>query len=476
MSSLLQQVQQTIQDYQMLARGHTLLIAVSGGPDSMVLLHTLWHLRELLALQLCVAHLNHQMRPSATEDALFVETTAHDLGIRCVCKTIDVPTYQRQHKLSREDAARQVRYTFLRATAAQLGADRIAVGHTADDQAETVLLHLLRGSGLRGLCGMPPVRAPIIRPLIRVLRRDVLAYVRTHRLPCREDPTNYQRRYTRNRIRLDLLPVLQQCYNPRLVQALCNTAQLLADDEAALQAVSRQHFLSARLPSTLEQIQVKIDALTPLPPTLQRRVLREALHEIMGSLQGITSRHIAAILVLLRAGAGHKWLQLPQGVVVERRYEVLLIHRQVPSAAVDVDMPLPVPGVCRIEALGVTIVSDLFRHEAAVGPFPTGEVTWLDADRVGQDVRVRTRRPGDRLQPLGSVYTKKLKAFLIDAKVPRAVRDRLPLVVTRAGIAWVAGVRPAEWAKVIPTTRVILRLQVLRHVSGTAADTVLERP
>jgi tRNA(Ile)-lysidine synthase len=476
MSSLLQQVQQTIQDYQMLARGHTLLIAVSGGPDSMVLLHTLWHLREPLALKLCVAHLNHQMRPSATEDALFVETTAHDLGIRCVCKTIDVPTYQRQHKLSREDAARQVRYTFLRATAAQLGADRIAVGHTADDQAETVLLHLLRGSGLRGLCGMPPVRAPIIRPLIRVLRRDVLAYVRTHRLPCREDPTNYQRRYTRNRIRLDLLPVLQQCYNPRLVQALCNTAQLLADDEAALQAVSRQHFLSARLPSTLEQIQVKIDALTPLPPTLQRRVLREALHEIMGSLQGITSTHIAAILVLLRAGAGHKWLQLPQGVVVERRYEVLLIHRQVPSAAVDVDMPLPVPGVCRIEALGVTIVSDLFRHEAAVGPFPTGEVTWLDADRVGQDVRVRTRRPGDRLQPLGSVYTKKLKAFLIDAKVPRAVRDRLPLVVTRAGIAWVAGVRPAEWVKVIPTTRVILRLQVLRHVSGTAADTVLERP
>jgi tRNA(Ile)-lysidine synthase len=475
MNSLLQQVQQTLQEYQMLDRGRTLLVAVSGGPDSMVLLHTLWHLREPLAIKLFVAHLNHQMRPGATEDALFVEATANDLGIRCISTTIDVLSYQRQHKLSPEDAARQVRYAFLRATAAQLGADRIAVGHTADDQAETVLLHLLRGSGLRGLCGIPPIRGPIIRPLIRVLRRDVLEYARRHRVPCRDDPTNAQRRYTRNRIRLDLLPALQQGYNPRFVQALCTTAQLLADDEAALQAMSRQCFLSARLPSTSEQIQLQIDALTPLAPGLQRRVLRRALKEVMGGLQGITSRHIAAILALLRPRAGSKWLQLPQGVVVERRYEVLRIYRQVPSAAVDVNVLLPVPGVCGIEALGVTIVSDLFRHEAATGPFPTGEVTWLDADSVGRNVRVRTRRPGDCLQPLGSIYPKKLKAFLIDAKVPRVVRDRLPLVIGRQGIAWVAGVRPAEWAKVTPATRMILRLQLCRHGSWMAADPAFER-
>ncbi len=474
MNALLQQVHQTIQDYQMIARGHTLLVAVSGGPDSMVLLHTLWRLCQPLAIKLRIAHLNHQMRPSAAEDALFVETVAHDLGIDCISKAIDVPAYQRQHKLSPEDAARQVRYAFLRATAAQLGADRIAVGHTADDQAETVLLHLLRGSGLRGLCGMPPLRAPIVRPLIRVLRRDVLEYLRTHRLPCREDPTNYQRRYTRNRIRLDLLPALQRGYNPRLVQALCSTAQLLADDEAALQAMSHQHFVSAHLPAATELIQLKIDKLTCLPPSLQRRVLREALNGVMGNLQRVTSTHIAAMRALLQPGVGHKWLQLPQGVVVERRYEVLLIHRQGRSAAPDVDVPLPVPGVCRIDALGVSIVSDLFRHEAAAGPFPTGEVTWLDADRVGQGARVRTRQPGDRLQPLGSSYTRKLKAFLIDAKVPRVVRDRLPLVVSSAGIAWVAGMRPAEWAKVVPATRLILRLELLRDDSDMAADTALE--
>jgi tRNA(Ile)-lysidine synthase len=474
MDPLLQRVQQTIQDYQMLELGHTVLVAVSGGIDSMVLLHMLWHLRESLTLQLCVAHLNHQMRPNATEDAAFVETSARVLGLRCICQTSDVPAYQRQLKLSPEDAARRVRYAFLRATATQLGADRIAVGHTADDQAETVLLHLLRGSGLRGLGGIPPVQGPVIRPLIRVPRADILHYVRAHRVPFREDPSNAQLQYTRNRVRHDLLPALCQHYNPRLVQALCTTAQLLADDEAALQAMAHQHFLAARLVVTPASMRLQIDVLTSLPRALQRRVLRQALSELMSSLQGVTSTHIAAIMALLRPNAGNKRLKLPQGVTVERQYEVLLLHRQAPSIAVDVEVPLPVPGVCRVEALAVTIMSAQLPRQAAVGPFPTGDVVWLDAEKVGQDAHVRTRRSGDRLQPLGSVYAKKLKDFLIDAKVPRAVRDRLPLVVTSAGIAWVGGVRPAEWAKVTPTTRAILRLELHRHTPETAVVTALK--
>jgi tRNA(Ile)-lysidine synthase len=160
---------------------------------------------------------------------------------------------------------------------------------------------------------------------------------------------------------------------------------------------------------------------------------------------------------------------------VERRYDVLLIHRQAPTAVVHVDVSLPVPGVCRVEALGVTIMSDQLPRHAVAGPFPSGDVTWLDAERVGRDVRVRTRRSGDRLQPLGSVHAKKLKAFLIDAKIPHALRDRLPLVVTSTGIAWVAGVRPAEWAKVTPATRAILRLQLFRHPPEKAVDTAVER-
>jgi tRNA(Ile)-lysidine synthase len=476
MDAFLQQVRQTIQEHQMFERGHTVLVAVSGGADSMVLLQALWQLRDLLALRLCVAHLNHQMRPNALEDARFVETTAHRLGLRCICDRSDVPTYQRQHKLSPEDAARRVRYAFLQATAAQLGAERIAVGHTADDQAETVLLHLLRGSGLRGLGGIAPVHGRIVRPLMQVSHADIVAYAQAHRILFRDDPSNDQRQYTRNRIRLDLIPALRQHYNSRLVPALCRTARLLADDEAALQAIAHRHFLAARLAAVPGAVPLQIDALTPLPLGLQRRVLREALAEVMGGLQGVTATHIAAILALLQSEARNKWLGLPRGVVVERRNDVLLLHREVPSATAHVDVALPIPGVCRVEALGVTIVSAQLPRHAAAGPFPSGDVTWLDADRVGPHVRVRTRRSGDRLQPLGSVYAKALKAFLIDAKIPRAVRNRLPLVVTRTGIAWVAGVRPAEWAKVTSTTRTILRLQLLRHPPEKAVDTALERP
>jgi tRNA(Ile)-lysidine synthase len=312
--------------------------------------------------------------------------------------------------------------------------------------------------------------------LMQVSHADIVAYAQRHRIPFRDDPSNDQRQYTRNRIRLDLIPALRQHYNARLVPALCRTARLLADDEAALQAIARRHFLAARLAAAPGAVPLQIDALTPLPLGLQRRILREALAEVMGGLQGVTARHIAAILALLQSEARNQWLGLPRGVVAERRYGVLLIHREIPSATVHVDVALPIPGVCRVEALGVTIVSAQLPRHAAAGPFPSGDVTWLDADSVGPDVRVRTRRPGDRLHPLGSAYAKTLKTFLIDAKIPRAVRNRLPLVVTSTGIAWVAGVRPAEWAKVTSRTRTILRLRLLRHPPEKAVDTALERP
>jgi tRNA(Ile)-lysidine synthase len=474
MDPLLRHVQQTIQAYHMFESGHTLLLAVSGGPDSMAMLHALCQLRERCTVELFIAHLNHRMRPSASQDALFVEAAARDFGIPCISERVNVPAYRRRFKLSPEDAARRVRYAFLRATAESLGANHIAVGHTADDQAETVLLRLLRGSGLRGLCGIPPVRQPIIRPLIQVHRRDIMLYLRKHRVPFREDPSNRQRRYTRNRLRLDLLPQLQKSYNPRVVQALCTTAQLLAADEAALQSVAQEQFYAARLRATPDQVHLRVAMITPLPPALQRRVLREALAEALGHLQGVTRTHLAHILALLRTAAGTKWLTLPGGAVVERRYDVLIVHRQAPPAAVRVAQPVSAPGAWKIEALGVTLMSAIVRCGTPVTSLPTGDVAWLDADKVGRDLCVRTRQPGDRFQPLGSPSTsKKLKTFLIDAKVPRAERDRLPLIVARAGIAWVAGVRPADWAKVIPATREILRLRLIRHAPQKAAGAVL---
>ena len=473
MDPLLRRVQQTIQDYHMCEPGHTLLVAVSGGPDSMALLHALYQLRESFAIQLIIAHLNHQMRRGAIQDVRFVKAEAHDLGIPCITQSLDVPAYQRRYKLSPEDAARRARHAFLQSTAKAVAAQHIALGHTADDQAETVLFRLLRGSGLRGLCGIPPVRQPIIRPLIQVQRRHIMAYLRTHRIPFRDDPSNRQRRYVRNRIRLTLLPQLQKSYNPRVVQTLCATAQLLAADEATLQDAAWQQFAVARLPSAPDQVHLRTAMITPLSPALQRRVLRQALAEAVGGLQGFTRTHLAHMMALLRTEAGTRYLALPGGTVVERRYGVLIICRRTPPAAVRIAQALAVPGIGDVEGLGVTIKSDIIPGGTAVGSYPTGDTAWLDAEKVGHKLFIRTRSPGDRFQPLGSPYTKKLKAFLIDAKIPRMERDRLPLVTTPAGIAWVAGVRLADWAKVTPKTRVILRLQLIHRAPEEALDTIL---
>jgi tRNA(Ile)-lysidine synthase len=463
MDALLRHVQQTLQDLQMVNSGQTVLVAVSGGADSVAMLHALYQLRERLAIHLIMAHLNHGMRPSAAADARFVEAMGRDLQLPCICETIDVPAYQRRHKLSPEDAARRVRYAFLGATAERQGAERIAVGHTADDQAETVLLRLLRGAGLRGLCGIPARHGLIIRPLIRVHRQAVMGFLQAHRIRFRDDPSNQARQYTRNRLRLDLIPQLQQGYNPQLVDVLCTTAQLLAADEAALQAVAHERLRAACVQNMPGQVHLRIGGLKGLPIALQRRVLREALREAIGTLRGLTSAHIAAIHRLMQTEAGSKALALPRGAVAERRYGLLLIQRQAPAVGVAVDEPLPIPGQCTIDALGLTLVGRLLGPPSLATPPPTGDAAWLDADKVGRDLRVRTRRPGDRLQPLGSAHAKKLKAVLIDAKIPRAGRDRLPLVVSTAGIAWVVGVRIAEWAKVSPSTRHVLSLQVIRH-------------
>jgi tRNA(Ile)-lysidine synthase len=361
-----------------------------------------------------------------------------------------------------------VRYAFLRATAARHGADRIAIGHTADDQAETVLLRLLRGAGLTGLAGISPVQGLVIRPLIQVPRHDILAYLQAEQVPFREDPSNQERRYTRNRLRLDVLPLLQQQYNPHLVESLCTTARLLAADEAALQAMAGEYFRAARLPSHRGEVRLRIAQLSNCLPALQRRVVREALRKVSGNLHGFTQRHIAAVLQLCTATTGSKWVALPRRVIAERRYHVLHIRGAQAALPTSSAHPLPIPGRCTVESLGLVMDGQLLGREALSTPFPTGKVTWLDASAVGGEVWVRTRRPGDRFQPLGCPHRKKLKAFLIDAKIPRQVRDRLPLVVSESGIVWVVGVQIADWAKVTSATRQVLRLQVTQQASETA--------
>src|SRR5690606_7110870 len=282
---VMDRVLETARRCRMWAPGDRIVVAVSGGPDSVALLHVLTRLKDQESLDLVVAHLNHRLRGrSADEDAAFVGSLAERWGLPAVVEEADVARMARQRGVGIQEAAREARYAFFSRVAEAWGAARIALAHHADDQVETVLFRLIRGTGTRGLAGIPPVRGPIIRPLIDVSREDIVAYCRRHRLPYRTDPSNRDMRYRRNRIRWELIPLLEERYNPRVREAIVRMARILRDEDDFLDryadGVYRSIAREGEAPgpdgsrAEVQEVFIPRDALGGLHRAVQRRVLR----------------------------------------------------------------------------------------------------------------------------------------------------------------------------------------------------------
>ncbi len=456
-------VRRTIERYGMLAPGDGVVVAVSGGPDSLALLHLLWSLREDFALSLHVAHLNHLLRGEAAEaDAAFVRDTAERLGLPVTVEEVPVAALAREEGLSLEEAGRVARYRFFRKVCDAVGFRRVALGHTRDDQAETVLMRLLRGAGPAGLAGIPPVRDGwIIRPLIDVSRADVEAYCRAHGLEPRRDATNESTAFLRNRIRLELLPHLEAVYHPGLRRVLAQTAEILrAEDEWLGEQAAGA--LSGLLRADGPHLVLRADGLGRLPPALRRRAVRLAAARLGIAVGALTFDHVERILGLCGARPG-KAVALPGGGEARREQDAVVLS---PGRAglTGFQYEWAVPGSLNVPEAGVRLTADLLE-----GPSPPGdpafrgdgrEVTVLDADRVPLVLTVRSRRPGDRLRPLGLGGEKKLQDLFVDAKVPRRLRDRVPVVAAGDRIAWVVGHRVAGDFAAGPGTvrRLVLRV------------------
>ncbi|MCI0786773.1 MAG: tRNA lysidine(34) synthetase TilS [Chloroflexi bacterium] len=476
--------------------GRLLVVAVSGGPDSSALLFSLHRLMEQHSLKLHVAHLNHDFRgEEADEDARFVEAMAHDLGLPCTVDKQDPIEYQRQRGISSfEQTAREMRYTFLAEVAKEFGAAAVATGHTADDQAETVLLHVLRGTGLNGLRGMeflsqwpwPGAEANLrlFRPLLGVSKADTTDYCRALSRDFRQDSGNYLHRFTRNRVRHQLLPLLAAEYNPQVSESLLRLSRTAAQTlEYMDQEVDRVWPLVAL--QVASQISFDLSALASLHPALQKMVLRRGYVQLVGHSRRLRESHINAMAGLVAGGESGRSLDLPGGLKLHRSYQQLVLSKD-PAGddtlpKLDGEHPVSLPdgeGQERVHMAGgwrITLRTDTSPHapfttagnggsletEGRAGDFwsrPTGagpaqEVSWsewLDRASLGERLVVRTRRPGDRFQPLGMAREKKLQDFFTDAKVPRVWRDHVPLLVSDRGIAWVVGCRIADWAKMTP--------------------------
>jgi tRNA(Ile)-lysidine synthase len=440
--------------------GESVLVAVSGGPDSVGLLLLFVQLRRESPFRLAVAHLHHGLRGrESDEDEEFVVSLAQRLQVPCHTGRL-APEPLREAPEGVEAAARQARYTFLRETAQRLGACRVALGHTRDDQAETFLMRLLRGSGSRGLGSIYPSRDHLfIRPLLQISREALISHLRSAGQAWREDSSNRNLQQTRNRIRHRLLPLLKDEFNARTVEVLARTADLLRDEDDYLEAATRN--LAARLIRKEAQgVALAIPALRVLPVALRRRLLRKYL-DALSAPPSLPQdfETTAALEDLVMEGRHGKTVTIGPGLEIRILYSDLVGSHPAPDALSRKLVPLPVPGEVAWPMLHVRLKARPLAPPPADPRESSGKVqALLDADALPGPLAVRARLEGDHFRPLGSPGESKLKSYFIDRKVPRPLRDRIPLVVSGDRIAWVVGYQIEDRFKVTPLTRRVVVL------------------
>ena len=467
----------------------TLVVAVSGGPDSSALLLCLHRLSERHRLRLHVAHLNHNFRgEEAEEDARFVRDVAEELGLPSTIEKRHPRAGDLTKSSSFEQAARETRYAFLAEVARGVGASAVVVGHTADDLAETVLLHILRGSGLHGLRGMAevspwpwPAQAQVLtlfRPLLAANKTDTVAYCRELGRAFRDDSGNYLERFTRNRVRNHLLPLLAKDYNPRVSESLVRLARI-----SALEV----DFLEQETERVWSQVAIEIEGgvrfrrpeFTSLHPLLQRMVLRRGYAILIGDTRRLRESHLTSMTEAAMGKNSGLTLDLPGGLKLHLAYNNLLLSRDAgfpcpfPLLKQDYRVGLPTEGeqekVTRAGPWRITIqtvasglaplqqqgpgANSYINQEPSAGDISQDYLwtAYLDRSNLGDELILRSRRRGDRFQPLGMDRQKKLQDFFTDSRVPRTWRDSVPLMDSRYGIAWVVGYRIAHWARVLPS-------------------------
>jgi tRNA(Ile)-lysidine synthase len=408
----------------------TLIVAaLSGGPDSVALVDVLATLGSQRGFEVMAAHFDHGLRPDSAQDRAFCEDLCRRLGIPLRSGTGDVRGQARDEGEGIEQAGRRQRYAFLRAVQASLGAGAIAVGHTGDDQAETLLLHLLRGSGRPGLSGMRLFRDGVLRPMLRSSRSAVVDHLRRRGLEWLEDPSNRDLGFARNRVRHELLPYLEGRFNPRVRSRLVDLAEILAGEEDLLDELTEAGKTRA-VACDREGVTVSRTALRGLPLPLARRVVRAALEEA-GGVRGVRARHVSRILDLSRhPQASGRRLPLPGNREARVRFDGISIGRRRPMPG-GFALALPVPGRVTTPTGQTFAARPWSRHEPA-----PAEGAVVSREGLGE-LEVRTRRPGDRVRFHGREVS--LRRFLMDGRVPFDLRDALSIVAMGPRVLWVPG-------------------------------------
>ena len=462
----MEQVWRTVEQFHMLEPGDRVLVAVSGGPDSIALLHLLDKQKEKYGIELFVVHVNHQLRTEAEQEAIYVQQVCRERNLPFQMFSVDVQTYARQNRMSLEQAGHEVRHNCFRECKERWQITKLALGHHGDDRAESVLLHLVQGCGLDGLTAMPPQDGWIIRPLAEIRKQDLIAYCEAEKLHYFIDSSNLETEFLRNRIRLEILPELRQL-NPQITDALLRLQDSCAADadylERSTAALWEQY--GSR---TAGQILFPADVLQKQHAALQRRILRYLYRQLTGSETNLTFRQVEQMQHIALQQNGSQQIHLTDGVIFFREYNTLNIAwRQKKQTEAyryiwNLEGMLSVPewnGMFQA-VVSEKGLSEESKHQNTEYAADSSMEIAIDADQLRAPLQIRSRQPGDRLvMPYGH---KKLKQFFIDKKVPASERGRIPLVLSGEEIIWIPGYYLADCVRITGETKRICRLSCYR--------------
>lgn len=439
----------------MLTQGEKVVLGVSGGADSIALLYSLNELIEY-GLELIVAHLNHGIRgDEAKRDAEFVKETAKTLGLTFVEGEVDTLKYKEKNQLSTEDAARQLRYKFFDQVLSKHYATKLATAHTLDDQAETVLMRLLRGSGSKGLSGIPPVSKNIIRPLIDTSRSEIEAYIKSKGVNWVEDSSNESDEFLRNKIRQNLVPELET-YNPQIKETLAKTADILRAQDEFITNETRKYFDDVFRLNKFE-LTGDLKKYRVIDKTLRFSLLRTAVENLNNSLKNISSIHITSADDFLLSDTASGEIELPEGTIIVKGYDVFLVAKKAELER-EFSYSVQSPGKWGFPEFEVEISS----IQTETLDENDESVAYFDPELVEFPIEVRKFKPGDRFCPLGMNSSKKLQDYFTDIKLPQFLRSRVPIFISEGEIMWVGGIRIDNRFKVTDKSGEVIKIRLIR--------------
>jgi len=460
---LITKARKTIDRHKMLKPGDRVIVALSGGPDSVALLLVLLELKKEFKLSLHVAHVNHKLRgKESDQDQAFVRKLCSDLKLKLHSRSFQVKKEAKKSKLSVEECARKIRYDYLNKLADKFKAQKIALGHNFNDQAETVLIRLIRGSGSLGLSGIPPVKDRIIRPLIDAKRVEIERFLKSNNVAFRIDSSNLRTDYLRNRVRLKLLPILKKEYNPKIEEVLSRTASILRAEEQLLNREAQKAYSKTVTQEQKDRILLDSKRFSECDEWLKRLLIRDCVKKLKGDLRDLSFEKVEALMALVEERKSGKSADLLADVVADVTKEHLSIHRKKEEKF---KYRLSYPPKRRIRNLGVKIDSEILPKSSTPRSIG-GEDQWvafLDGDKLMPPLTLRSRKNGDRFRPLGMSGTKSVADFLVDLKIPRCQRDEVMLLTSRDRIAWLVGYRISEEFKIMPKTRKVLKIEVKKQ-------------